>query len=140
MQQRLEEINDVIDAAIQYADTCSFFMEDKKLESQDFSDPLSDFNKLVGKIVEWVAEVHNMTMFNAQSSFILDEIESRVSLYQRARFFRTSEVSHFCKYVGLRLLRWVVSVDPAKGAMFGELNDTGGTGNPYCVAIQSRKW
>ena len=137
VQQRLEE---VIDAAIQYADTCSFFLEDKCVP-QDVLDPLSDFNKLVAKIKKWVAKVHNMAMFNAQSGFILDTIDDRVILYQilekrvasSERSTTTKEVLSFCKYVSGQLLRWVVSVDPAKGALFGELPDISGTGNPYCV-------
>ena len=131
VNQRLEEVNDVIDAAIEYADTCSFFLEDK-LESRDFSDPLSDLNKLVAKIEKWVAIVNKMTIFSADSDFILDTIEDRVSLYRRNKFFRTNG---FFKYVGAQLLRWVASVDPAKGALLGEVNDIGGTGNPYCVHI-----
>ena len=138
VQQRLEE---VIDAAIQYADACEFLVQDKRV-AQEFRDPLSDFNKLVAKIEEWVVKVDNMAMFNAQSGVILDQIKTRLKSYRGARFYRTKEVPLFCKYVGGKLEQWVACVDPAKGALLEKVNwygvpavDTGGTGNPYCVRI-----
>ena len=131
-QKRLEEVNDVIDAAIQYADACEFLVQDKRV-AQEFRDPLSDFNKLVAKIEEWVVKVDDMAMFNAQSGVILDQIKTRLKSYRGARFYRTKEVPLFCKYVGGVLEQWVACVDPAKGALLEKVNDTGGTGNPYCV-------
>ena len=133
-QQRLEEVNDVlIDAAIQYADACEFLVEDDRM-AQEFRDPLSDFNMLVAQIEEWVVKVDdNMAMFNAQSGVIFNQIKTRLKRYRRARFYRTKEVPLFCKYVGGKLEEWVECVDPAKGALLEKVNDTGGTGNPYCV-------
>ena len=63
-QKRLEEVNDVIDAAIQYADACEFLVQDERM-AQEFRDPLSDFNMLVAQIEEWVVKVADMAMFNA---------------------------------------------------------------------------